>query len=61
VGFFQRPKECDGGYWLGKTYDFVLMLEIPYPVSLRQRLDFMDASKGIVAFKLSPVDNFKLE
>lgn len=59
--FFQRPKERGGGYWLCKTYDFVFMLEIPYPVSLRQRMVFMDAVEGIGAFKLPSVDDFKLE
>lgn len=59
--FFQRPKECGGGYWLGKTYDFVFMFEIPHPVSLRQGMDFMDAAEGIGTFKLPSVDDFKLE
>ncbi|ELY4798871.1 hypothetical protein SM104_004043 [Cronobacter sakazakii] len=34
--FFQRSKECGGGYWLGRTCDSVFMLEITWPVSLNQ-------------------------
>lgn len=30
--FFQRPKEVGGGFWLGRTYDFVFMIELPRPV-----------------------------
>jgi len=59
--FFQRPKKCGGGYWLGKTHDFVFMLEIPYPVSLQQGMEFIDMAEGFVAFKLPSVDDFKLE
>ena len=25
---FQRPKSCGGGFWLGKTYDGVLCLNL---------------------------------
>ncbi|STT06551.1 Uncharacterised protein [Klebsiella pneumoniae] len=28
---FQRPKSCGGGFWLGKTYDGVFMLELERP------------------------------
>lgn len=59
--FFQRPKECGGGYWLGKTYDFVFMFEIPYPISLRQGMDFLNEAEGIGIHKLASVDDFKLE
>lgn len=24
--FFQRPKECGGGYWLGRAHDNVFMI-----------------------------------
>ncbi|NCH73286.1 ABC transporter ATP-binding protein [Cronobacter dublinensis] len=34
--FFQRPKECGGGYWLGRTSDGVFMFEIPRPVTPNQ-------------------------
>lgn len=28
MGFLSRGKENDGGYWLGKTFDFVFMQPI---------------------------------
>jgi len=37
------------------------MLEIPYPVSLQQGMEFMGMAEGFVAFKLPSVDDFKLE
>lgn len=36
--FFQRPKEAGGGFWLGRTYDFVLCS------SYRALFHFMKAS-----------------
>lgn len=35
---FQRPKSCGGGFWLGKTYDGVFMLELERPVPLSEGL-----------------------
>ncbi|EFG8403921.1 hypothetical protein BL808_001296 [Escherichia coli] len=32
--FFQRPRECGGGYWLGRTFDDYFQYEIDHPVSL---------------------------
>ncbi|ERK13260.1 hypothetical protein L579_0252 [Pantoea sp. AS-PWVM4] len=59
--FFQRSKESGGGYWLGRTYDFVFVIEIPYPVSLRQGIFFMDElEKGPPKEPDSP-DDFYLE
>lgn len=37
---FQRPKECGGGYWLGRTYANYFMLEIERPVSLAEGIQF---------------------
>ncbi|MFW0767236.1 hypothetical protein ACN0IV_15515 [Trabulsiella odontotermitis] len=39
--FFQRPKECGGGYWLGRTYEDCFWLELEYPVSLYDGLGFL--------------------
>jgi hypothetical protein len=39
--FFQRPKETGGGFWLGRTYDFVFMFELPCPVSLREGIIYL--------------------
>jgi len=39
--FFQRPVECGGGYWLGRTYDDVFMIEYERPVSLNEGMIFL--------------------
>ncbi|WP_313188941.1 hypothetical protein [Pantoea sp.] len=39
--FFQRPKEAGGGFWLGRTYDFVFIIELPRPVSLREGIIYL--------------------
>lgn len=39
--FFQRPKECGGGYWLGRTYDDVFMMDHWRPISLSEGLAYL--------------------
>ncbi|HBW8010092.1 TPA: hypothetical protein MFG65_000671 [Klebsiella pneumoniae] len=39
--FFQRPIECGGGFWLGKTFDGLFMLEMDRPVSLHDGLCYI--------------------
>lgn len=39
--FFQRPKECGGGYWLGRTYLDVFMIEYERPVSLNEGMRYL--------------------
>lgn len=39
--FFQRPVECGGGYWLGRTYDDVFMIEYERPVSLNEGMIYL--------------------
>lgn len=39
--FFQRPKECGGGYWLGKTYEDSFWFELERPVSLSDGLSYL--------------------
>lgn len=39
--FFQRPKECGGRYWLGRTYDDVFMIEYERPVSLNEGMRYL--------------------
>lgn len=39
--FFQRPKECGGGYWLGRTYHDVFMIEYERPVSLNEGMRYL--------------------
>lgn len=43
--FFQRPKESGGGFWLGRVYDDVFMIEYERPVSLSEGYDFLLALK----------------
>lgn len=47
--FFQRPKECGGGYWLGRTYDGVFMIEYERPVSLYDGMDFLASMQKVEA------------
>lgn len=39
--FFQRPVECGGGYWLGRTYHDVFMIEYERPVSLHEGMRYL--------------------
>lgn len=39
--FFQRPKECGGAYWMGRTCDGIFMFEIPQPVSFSEDFTFL--------------------
>ncbi|RAH26339.1 hypothetical protein [Pantoea agglomerans] len=57
---FQRPKECGGGYWLGRTYDNYFMLEIERPVSLAEGIKhkIMTEHIGRIAHRFD--DDFKL-
>jgi len=45
--FFQRPKECGGGYWFGRTYSFYFWLEFEQPTSLAQGIDYLLALESI--------------
>jgi len=39
--FFQRAKECGGGYWFGRTYAFYFLLEFEQPTSLAQGINYL--------------------
>ncbi len=39
--FFQRPKHASEGFWLGRTYDFVFMIELPRPASLYEGIIYL--------------------
>ncbi|MHA1055852.1 hypothetical protein [Enterobacter mori] len=45
--FFQRPKVCGGGYWLGRTYDGVFIIESARPVSLNAGMNFLAPMKKV--------------
>lgn len=59
--FFQRAKEKGGGYWLGKTFDFVFMLEILHPVSIAQGMKFMSEQEALTTVEPDSVDDFMLQ
>lgn len=58
--FFQRPKECGGGYWLGRTFDGVFMIEYERPVSLNDGMDFLASMKKIEAVSEEFDPNYSL-
>ncbi|MDU5838393.1 MAG: hypothetical protein E6Z53_15220 [Pantoea sp.] len=59
--FFQRSRESGGGYWLGRTYDFVFIIELPQPVSLHQGILFLNSLEPQSTFKPESADDFKLQ
>ncbi|ASO23507.1 hypothetical protein IHB14_000197 [Salmonella enterica] len=58
--FFQRPKECGGGYWLGRTYDGLFWLELELPTSLHDGLIYLLQLKKVEALSNEFDDNFTL-
>ncbi|MFP8620397.1 hypothetical protein ACLH2L_09885 [Klebsiella grimontii] len=58
--FFQRPKECGGGYWLGRTFDNVFMLELEYPVSLHEGIIFLNQLTEVADKFMDFDDDFQL-
>lgn len=58
--FFQRPKEYGGGYWLGRTYDNVFIIEYERPTSLREGLIFLLSTKQVEAKSDDFDPNFSL-
>ncbi|HDX5345360.1 TPA: hypothetical protein ROI66_004315 [Citrobacter sedlakii] len=38
---FQRMKVHGGGFWLGKTFDGVFMLELEHPISLHEGIVYI--------------------
>ena len=59
--FFQRSKESGDGYWLGRAYDFVFIIELPQPVSLHQGILFLNSLDPKSTFKPESPDDFKLK
>lgn len=45
--FFQRLKEYGGGYWLGRTYHDVFILEYDRPTSLYDGIRFILNTKSV--------------
>lgn len=59
--FFQRPKECGGGYWLGRTYEDCFWLELERPVSLFDGLGYMMEVNRMLENAQDFDDDFRLE
>ncbi len=58
--FFQRAKECGGGYWLGRTYNELFWLELEYPISLHEGLVYLIHLREVEARSNEFDDNFSL-
>ncbi|MGO4744036.1 hypothetical protein [Serratia quinivorans] len=58
--FFQRLKEYGGGYWLGRTYQNVFILELERPTSLYEGIHFYLASQSVEKQADKFDDNFQL-
>jgi len=58
--FFQRLKEYGGGYWLGRTYQNVFILELERPTSLYEGIHFYLASQSVEKHADKFDDNFTL-
>lgn len=58
--FFQRPIHCGGGYWLGRAYDDVFIIEYERPTSLFDGIRFMMLSKEVRSNAHLFDDNFEL-
>lgn len=58
--FFQRPRECGGGYWFGRTYDDCYWLEFDKPVSLRDGLEYILIANAVEARAHLFDDDFEL-
>ncbi|MCA7832541.1 hypothetical protein LE036_02195 [Escherichia coli] len=57
---FQRGKQFGGGFWLGKTYDGLFMLELEYPVSLHDGLVYILHHSSVAANFMDFDDDFTL-
>ncbi|EMP7138384.1 hypothetical protein ACUNG9_04835 [Serratia sp. IR-2025] len=58
--FFQRNIEYGGGYWLGRTYENVFMIEYERPVSLNEGIQFILAIMAIERNSPTFDDDFEL-
>lgn len=60
VMFIQRPKECGGGYWLGRAYDNAFIFEIERPVSLGEGIDYIMIMRRVAKHVDDFDDDFEL-
>ena len=57
---FQRPKSFGGGFWLGKTYDGVFMLELERPVPLDEGIKYIIFSSRVAENFMDFDEDFRL-
>lgn len=57
---FQRMKEYGGGFWLGKTFDGLFMLELDHPVSLHDGIVYIVRYPPAAANPVDLDDEFRL-
>ncbi|HDR2353297.1 TPA: hypothetical protein QCH65_000441 [Enterobacter roggenkampii] len=57
---FQRPKECGGGYWLGRTYDDCFWFEFDRPTSLGDAIEYIIGYEKVSKNYLEFDDDFHL-
>ena len=58
--FFQRPKECGGGYWFGRTYDDCFWFEFDKPTSLSDGINYIVGYDAVQARYMDFDDDFQL-
>jgi len=58
--FFQRPKHCGGGYWLGRTYPYAFVFGIERPVSLYEGIQYIMLVKRVETVSDKFDDDFEL-
>lgn len=58
--FFQRPLNCGGGYWLGRAYDDVFIIEYERPTSLFDGIRFLMLSNEVQSNSHVFDDDFRL-
>lgn len=57
---FQRPRVYGGGFWLGKTYDGVFMLELEHPVTLSDGIEYIILSSRVAENFMDFDEDFRL-
>jgi len=57
---FQLPKECGGGFWLGRTYEDCFWFEFDRPTSLGDALSYLITVNSVSARSDTFDDDFEL-
>ncbi|ECC1675616.1 lF-82 [Salmonella enterica] len=57
---FQRPKECGGGYWFGRTFADFFWLEFERPTRLADAIQYVVCYNRVSLNHDEFIDNFEL-